>query len=152
MNCGILVLSGRYLCGRNLNRKLDHPKAVGEASEALVLARLVQLGYAVSIPFGDNQRYDFIVDDGDRLVRSQVKTGRLENGCVAFQVCSSTNYKPYHGEIDEFLVVYPPTGEIYRVPIDKVGKSKVKLRVDPPKVPHPNQIPLIKWASDYILR
>jgi cupin superfamily acireductone dioxygenase involved in methionine salvage len=31
----------------------------------------------VSIPFGENHRYDLIADDGERLLRIPVKTGRL---------------------------------------------------------------------------
>jgi hypothetical protein len=38
----------------------------------------------VSIPFGTNQRYDLIVDLGDRLVRVQCKTGRLRDGTIKF--------------------------------------------------------------------
>lgn len=50
-------------------------KSVGERSEAAILNWLIQLGYAVSIPFGNNQRYDLIADDGKGLIRVQCKTG-----------------------------------------------------------------------------
>ena len=46
-------------------------------------AALIEAGYAVSKPFGENQRYDLVIDDGETLARVQVKTGRLRNGVGA---------------------------------------------------------------------
>lgn len=38
------------------------PKAIGECSEAMVLARLVEVGYTVLKPFGDSKRYDLMIE------------------------------------------------------------------------------------------
>lgn len=57
-----------------------HPKLIGDASTAMVLARLVQTGKLVLLPFSENQRYDLVIDEGDRFVRVQCKTGRLRQG------------------------------------------------------------------------
>lgn len=68
-----------------------NPKAVGELSEAEVIAHLVRTGRPVAIPFGNNQRYDLIVDEDGKLLRAQVKTGRLdERGVVTFTEARST--------------------------------------------------------------
>ena len=55
------------------------PKVTGERTEALILAKLVTAGYAVSLPFGNNQRYDLIYEDAGVLKKAQCKTGRLRN-------------------------------------------------------------------------
>jgi hypothetical protein len=68
----------------------------GEISEGHVIAYLLKRGYAVSIPFGNNQRYDLILDDGDRLWRVQVKTARMRAGCLMFN-CYSSGYKGKQG-------------------------------------------------------
>src|ERR1039457_879780 len=84
-------------------------KAKGEISEGHVIAQLLTHGYAPSMPFGDNQRYDLIVDDGAHLWRAQVKTARMRNGCLVFNCCSidvnTQARRTYHGQIDIFLIV-----------------------------------------------
>ena len=63
-------------------------KALGDRSEAVVLAELIQAGYKVSIPFGEDQRYDLILDDAGVLSRVQVKTDRLRDGAILFNCYS----------------------------------------------------------------
>jgi len=49
-------------------------KRRGEIAEALFLAKMAMMGYAVATPWGDSERYDAIVDTGSRLLRVQVKS------------------------------------------------------------------------------
>ena len=126
-------------------------KAVGILSEQKTIVRLLELGYIVSRPIGDNSRYDLIIDNG-KLYRVQVKTGRLRNGIILFNRKSvtwnrtATYTTPYtKEEIDWFLVYCPDTNELYKVPVeDRV----VHLRVNSPKN---NQVEHIKWAKNYVL-
>jgi hypothetical protein len=41
----------------------------GNLTELLCLASFTELGYQVSIPYGDHARYDFIVDINNHLYR-----------------------------------------------------------------------------------
>jgi hypothetical protein len=68
-------------------------KSVGDLSEVMVIAALVRAGYLVSIPFGENHRYDVIADDGVQLLRIQVKTGRLRGGAINFWCRSSHQHR-----------------------------------------------------------
>jgi len=61
-----------------------HPKLVGDATEAMAIARLVQAGKNVLLPFGENRRYDLVIDEGDHFVRVQCKTARLRSGAIRF--------------------------------------------------------------------
>ena len=63
---------------------MANTKDVGERSEAQVLAALLKLGKVVLMPYGDNQRYDFVVEDGGEFIRVQCKTGKLKDGRVNF--------------------------------------------------------------------
>lgn len=55
----------------------------GELTEAIVIAELKRRGVPVSTPFGDDERYDLIVETPDsRLLRVQVKTGWLDDDGV----------------------------------------------------------------------
>jgi len=49
-------------------------KRRGEIGEALFLAKAVTMGYGLATPWGDNLKYDMIVDTGKRLFRVQVKS------------------------------------------------------------------------------
>jgi len=129
-------------------------KAVGEISEANILAEFMNAGYAVSIPFGNNQRYDMIVEsvgsDG-RLWKVQCKTGRLRDGSIDFP-CSNITYgnvrKDYQGQVDIFAVFCVETGRVYLVPAERCGSSSVSIRVSYPKN---NQLKTVLWAADCIL-
>jgi hypothetical protein len=132
----------------------NHPVEVGQRTEAVILAELVKRGYSVLMPFGTNHRYDFVVDLGDRFVRVQCKTGRLRQGAVTFAPRSMrANTKrvyarPYHGEIDLFLVYCPDNERVYALPIDDVATTVGTLRVEPPAN---GQSKRIRWAADYEL-
>jgi hypothetical protein len=107
----------------------------GDATEALVLAELKQRGTPVSLPFGDNERYDAIIESpSGELFRTQIKTGWMEDGSVRFhaktQHTNSTGnvYKEYGENIDFFLVHSPHTEKVYLIGEDEFDAS-ISLRV-----------------------
>ncbi len=128
----------------------------GDASEALVLWRLVDAGIRVLIPWGDNARYDLVVEIGDRYLRIQCKTGRLRNGYVVFLTYGTSrngrHYRYLPGEIDYYAIRCQETGAVYLVPYEEAGSSpSPQLRID---VPRPNstggrQIAGVRWAAKY---
>jgi PD-(D/E)XK endonuclease len=81
--------------------------ARGNMSELRVATAYAEAGFAVSMPLGGGAPYDLIVDTGKRLLKAQVKTGRLRNGCVIFpmQRHSEHNTKPrsYGSRRDRFI-------------------------------------------------
>lgn len=125
-----------------------NPKAKGEISEAKVLAALVSHDYPVSIPFGNNQRYDLIVDVEGELLKVQVKTCNWRNGCVEFCASSKNGFtgerRQYAGDVDLFLVYSPHLDEVLALPVE--AKHVVTLRVDPPKGGATGGV---RWATDY---
>jgi hypothetical protein len=48
-------------------------KRTGELSEAAFMLKARTLGFLVAKPWGDSERYDFILDSGPRLWRVQLK-------------------------------------------------------------------------------
>jgi hypothetical protein len=56
---------------RQANR--SNTKRVGERSEAAFLEQAYDFGFGVARPWGDSERYDFILDNGLQLLRVQVK-------------------------------------------------------------------------------
>jgi len=54
-------------------------KQIGDETEVRVITALIAEGYSVSIPFGDNDKYDLVLDTGNQLLRVQCKTGWIED-------------------------------------------------------------------------
>jgi PD-(D/E)XK endonuclease len=136
---------------------MEHPKDKGDRTTLAVMLALRDAGYAVLLPFGENTRYDLVVDDGQTFSRVQCKTGRLRDGTVLFNTCSCYGHhintglsrRDYHGQIDYFAVYCPETGWVYLIPIDAVpNKSGGSLRVEPPRN---NQRRYVRWAADFEL-
>ncbi|HKJ59717.1 MAG TPA: group I intron-associated PD-(D/E)XK endonuclease, partial [Halobacteriales archaeon] len=85
-----------------------HPKEQGQLSEAAVIFEFVRRGLTVLEPFGDNERYDIVVEEQGEFYRIQVKTGRMVNGRIQFETRSSGTLtrkirkEGYEGVIDVF--------------------------------------------------
>lgn len=135
---------------------MEHPKDVGDRTTLAVMLGLRELGYAVSVPFGENTRYDLVIDDGNRLQRVQCKTGRLRNGVVQFRTASSCAHHPhqrerqlqrhYRGQVDSFAVYCRDTGGVYLLPIEELPAEMACLRVRPVRN---GQRRRIRGAADY---
>lgn len=129
-------------------------KTRGEVTEAIVLSELVKRNVAVSTPFGENHRYDFVVDIADNFYRLQCKTARHQGDTIQFQVNSTspsnTEQKKadYKGDVDYFITHSRETTRTYLVPIGSVGTSVKTLRLERPKN---NQSTGVDMAADYVL-
>jgi hypothetical protein len=119
---------------------MQHPKDVGDRSTMAIIFALRLLDYAVLVPFGENTRYDLVIDNGSLLRRVQCKTGRLKNGAVHFPTCSTYVHhknpkvprRDYKGQIDDFAVYCPELGAVYLIPIEDVPTRTIGvLRVTP---------------------
>lgn len=128
-------------------------KTIGELSEAMVFAALLRKGKVVLHPFGDNQRYDLVIDEAGVFKRIQVKTGQRIQGAIIFSTCSSYAHrkrpsKSYRGQIELFAVYVREMDKIYLVPVEKVGIRRGVLRLEKPKN---GQIKKVRWAKNYEL-
>lgn len=128
-----------------------NPKEVGEKTEAAILNHLIQKSIPVSIPWGNNQRYDMVIEIDGELLKAQCKTGTYKKGVVSFSTSSKAGgkeRKDYSGQIDCFLVYCEQLNTYYKVNIiDAPNKNAMSLRIDPLKKFGPKST--IKWAKDY---
>jgi hypothetical protein len=105
---------------------LNH-KARGELGELAFAHKAASLGFGVATPHGDNERYDFIVDSGERLWRVQVKTicqvhGHLYQTSVSHG--HGLNTKPYSAREIDFVAAYLALPDIwYVIPVRCVTGS-----------------------------
>ena len=132
-----------------------HPKEIGDRSTLAIIFAFRLQGWSILVPFGENTRYDFVVDRGAQLRRVQCKTGRLREGAVIFNACSSYAHHPnpkvvrrdYAGQVDEFAVFCPETQAVDSIPIEDLAvRQRARLRVE---MPRNNQAKGIRLAAAY---
>ena len=130
---------------------MPNTKDRGDETEARIIYEFVSNGYSVSLPFGDNDRYDLVLDDDGELYRIQCKTAwRNKEETIRFNTHTQTTRggeyreETYYGEIDAFAVHYPGNGNVYWVDIDDATGQKMELRFDA-SIDHPS----INWAREY---
>ena len=105
----------------------------GELGELAFLCKATSLGFALSLPYGHVQRYDFVVEGGGNLWRVQVKSAAfLESGLYHVGIRHSTKRKakPYtESEIDFVAVYIIPEETWYILPVrEVVGRQTFLFR------------------------
>ena len=130
---------------------MKNTKDAGDETEARVLSELIASGYSVSVPFADNDKYDLVVDTGQRLYRVKCKTAwKNKDETIRFNTHSQTtkdgeyHERTYHGDIDAFVVRYPKRETLYWIQIDDATDQKMELRFEG-EIDHPS----INWAHEY---
>jgi hypothetical protein len=135
-------------------------KAAGEITEAAVLTEFLKAGFPVLLPFGENQRYDLVVEAGGRFLRVQRKTASPcgwhdDRSCIRFHAYSarfvSREFRArdaYRDKADLFAAYAPSTGQVYVLPVDDVPETDVWLRLTPARN---NQRAGIRMAEDHTL-
>lgn len=129
---------------------MNHLKTKGEITELFVAAELYKAGFAISIPYGENHRYDLVIEINGDLKKVQCKACRYYESSLTFDLCGQTITKgktggDYQGEIDFFATYCFETRKAYLMPITQVGKRSISLRITPPK----NGNKHYKYAKDY---
>ena len=133
-------------------------KIKGNTTEMECMLAFMKLGYQVSIPFGEDSRYDFIADINDKLYKIQCKTSSeiVEDDIVlaikfktvrqsGSKATNWTRTKYEENEIDYFATSYQ--GKCYLVPLKECSNEKT-LRIIPPKN---NQVKGINFLKNYEL-
>lgn len=140
------------------NDNIVNTKQIGNLTELQCITRFYELGYSVSVPYGDSEKYDFILDVDGNLYKIQCKHATIyknQNGIIEYISIDTTwqsgytrgtnfQYHKYNKEeIDYFVTYYE--GKNYLVPVEECGTQKI-LRILPPKN---NQIKGVNFLIDY---
>jgi hypothetical protein len=117
-------------------KKPRNTKRTGELAEAAFLHKAVGLGFRVTKPSGDSERYDFVLDSGKRLWRVQIK-------CTSSVIMSGYTIQATHAvygksgvaytneDIDILAAHISPLDLWYLIPVQALGKrTSVTLRLD----------------------
>lgn len=129
-------------------------KGKGNISEAKAVFEFQKRGIPVLMPWGDNERYDMVIELDKKFYRVQVKTANEEtNGAIQCYCRSSTNHttnknlSTYEDEVDYFVFYNQTYDKIALVPFKETGgQKKITLRILPPAN---GQIKGIHFFDDY---
>lgn len=131
-------------------------KQRGNVTEVECMLAFLKLGYNVLTPYGDCERYDFVVDIQGKLYKVQVKSANdnhIQDGYIGFQTANKTTregtfvrHTYTKAEIDYFMTSYD--GKCYLIPVQECSTCEKRLRFLPPKN---GQTKGITFASDYEL-
>lgn len=132
-----------------------NPKGIGQKSEAQILALFLKNNMKVLLPFGDNERYDLVVEEKGDFIRVQCKTGRFTDAnTFLFKPCS-TNWntkksKTYTGDIDIFAVYVRELDSVYVFSIKGIpNTSSCQIRLTKTKS---GRIKGVRLAENYLFQ
>ena len=128
-------------------------KQKGNLTELQCLTAFIAEGCSVSIPYGDNSKYDFIADINGKLCRVQVKTASLKDDNAIQFSCRSThvncagvkNERYSSNDVDYFATYWD--NKCYLIPISECSVTKTLRFV----LPKNGQIKGVSFAKDYEL-
>ena len=134
---------------------MPNTKDIGILSELKVITELVEMGFIVSQPYGDNAPYDFIVDTGDKVLKVQVKTGiEQADGSIRIPLVKRVGAKrigrqPYYLlNVDAVIAYSRRYKEFYYIDLKKWTNEEIFLR---PKSSVKRMIKSINIAEDFLL-
>lgn len=117
-------------------------KRIGNIGEAKVLAKFVELGCPVFLPFGDNEKADLVVEFNDKLNKIQIKsTNATQDGyyVIDFRNCKNHKTSPDpcqlydENDIDYFATYCIERDTICLFKVNEMPNSAIRLRFEMPK-------------------
>lgn len=131
-------------------------KTKGDLAELKVAADLVERGYGVAIPFGEDCDFDLILIRNDQLERVQVKYTESDGRVIPVR-CTSLSLtngkvkrrKHYTAETIDWMAVYDKTSErcVY-VPAEELGTGRCLIHIRLQPAANGQRIG-IRFAEDY---
>ena len=118
-------------------------KQIGNIGEVKTLAKFVELGIPVYLPFGDNEKADLVAEFNGKLNRIQIKTSlKAEDGKMIFSLVSSTVHRKNgvkhiydNSEIDYFALYNIERDVLFLISINEpdLPKENITIRYTEPK-------------------
>ena len=109
-------------------------KYQGELVELKFYQKIYEMGFIISKPFGDNSKYDFIVDSHQCLYKVQVKsvgvrdtTSRANRYRVAAAHDSNCKHSYTKDQIDILVAYVIPCNAWYIIPVEALASVSLSL-------------------------
>lgn len=133
---------------------MDITQIKGNLVELQCIMKFMSMGFECSTPYGNQAKYDILVDIGEEILRIQCKKSHWidDKKSISFQTCSqTTNTKKttrhlYTAkDIDYFATCWEDN--VYLIPVEECSTSK-SLRIAPREESTPNNV---NMAEDYLV-
>ena len=122
----------------------------GNVAEAGVLKALVGADLHVLVPFGGGCPFDLAVATADgQVLRLQVKSGRVREGCIRFNTCSTDHGRgrlDYRDRADLIAVYVEALDRVFIVPVEDCPSFAGVLRMTAPRN---NQRRGVRFAEEH---
>lgn len=129
-----------------------NPKQIGDNSCINIMACFSNDNRVILMPFGDNQRYDLVVEENGRFITVQCKTGRITKTGFLFQTSSSNwnsgKISKYTNEVDIFAVYLRENKKVYIFNVNNCLSTTCSVRFKE-SVYRNNKIPKIAINHEY---
>ena len=131
-------------------------KKIGNIGESKAIAKFVEYGIPVYIPFGDNERCDLLAEFGGKINKVQIKSSTTFNGnCTTFCILSSSYHrnrqkrKYTEEEVDYFVLYDVVTDKMFLLDFSETGgHGEVRIRYTKTKN---GNIKNIKYYNEYLI-
>ena len=131
-------------------------KAKGDLAELKVAINLIERGYRVALPYGEDWDFDLVLARGDSLERVQVKYAASKHGVIPVE-CRSRSLtngkvmrtKRYTASTIDWLAIYDRTTDrCFYLPASELGagRSTLSLRLTPTRN---GQKARVRYAHEY---
>jgi hypothetical protein len=131
-------------------------KGKGDLAELKVACDLVERGYMIAFPYGEDNDFDLIVLRGEKTERVQVKYSAATKGVIEVRCRSHSltngkirRTKHYTADTIDWLAVYEPTTDrCFYIPASELGSGRwmILLRLTPTRN---GQLAGVHHAEDY---
>lgn len=108
-------------------------KTKGDIAELIIAAKLLEDGWKISFPYGEDHRYDLIAEKDKKFVRIQAKYVTPKNGVLDVNCRSSNNWSvmTYTPEEIDFIAVYDSVNKnIYFISVQDINRKSFKIRIE----------------------
>ena len=130
-------------------------KRLGNLGELKALAKFAEYSIPVYIPFGENEKSDFIAEFNNKLNRIQVKSAEyIQDGKIQFGLRSTSvntignkSHIYTNSEIDYFVLYCKENNELYIVNVNDAPNTEIWLRITQPI----RLTKSVRMANDYLL-
>lgn len=113
--------------------RFNQKQIYGITTELIVAQKFVEKGYIVSIPYGNNSRYDMIVDTDTDCYRIQVKHASVnDNGSYTVITSNTVNtttksLRKYYTKEDIDFIVTIIEDQLVVIPVEMIEHSQSKI-------------------------
>jgi len=128
-------------------------KDIGNIAEINFIHRFITHRVPVSIPYGNAEPYDIIIETIEGFKSIQIKNANYKDGKVTAYIDNRQGYSnythnSYKGVVDYLGIYCPQLDECYIIPSNELNNYSITLRIDEPKIKY---LKTLKFGKDYLL-